>query len=79
MQVPQQGQEQRAQPAEPRAAQDRAGSPAGTRRRPGAAGGSWAPGSDRLLMAAARVASSCDIHRWGGGENSFHLLLWSRD
>lgn len=45
----------------------------------GAAGGSWAPGSDRLLMAAARVASSCDIHRWGGGENSFHLLLWSRD
>lgn len=38
-----------------------------------------APGSDRLLMAAARGASSCDIHRWGGGENSFYPLLWSHD
>lgn len=40
------------------------------------AGGSWAPGSDRLLMAAARVASSCDIHRWGGGEKTVFICCY---
>lgn len=44
-----------------------------------AADGSCGPGSDRLLMAAARGASSCDTHRWGRGENSFCPLLWSHD